>query len=73
MDGNVPVECGGVIVRPGDHLIADESGVVVIPREQRDDVLAAARQVHRDERDLLARIAEHGSYLRAVRARGSEP
>ncbi|MCL4371485.1 MAG: RraA family protein [Chloroflexi bacterium] len=30
---NVPVEIGGVLVKPGDVLIADEDGVVAIPRE----------------------------------------
>ena len=65
---NVPVVSGGVTVWPGDHVVGDEGGVAVVPRERRDDVLAAARALHRDEQALLAGIAEHGSYLRAVEA-----
>ena len=38
---NVPVSCGGAVVMPGDAVLADESGVLVIPR---DEVLAVAER-----------------------------
>ena len=38
---NVPVSCGGAVVMPGDAILADESGVLVIPR---DEALAVAEQ-----------------------------
>jgi 4-hydroxy-4-methyl-2-oxoglutarate aldolase len=41
---NRPVMCGGVLVRPGDVVIADGDGVVVVPREQAAEVATAARQ-----------------------------
>lgn len=41
---NVPVCCGGVVVRPGDFIAADASGVVVIPREDVADVAAGAKK-----------------------------
>jgi 4-hydroxy-4-methyl-2-oxoglutarate aldolase len=31
---NAPVSCGGVAVRPGDAVLADESGVLVLPRDE---------------------------------------
>lgn len=37
------VRCGGVRVRAGDVVVADEEGIVVTPRERADEVLAAAR------------------------------
>jgi len=40
---NGPVRCGGVEVRPGDIVVADEEGVVVVPGERAAAVLAAAR------------------------------
>jgi len=49
---NVDVVCGGVLVRPGDLVVADDDGVVVIPAEQADDVLARARE--RDAREAVA-------------------
>ncbi|WP_141731945.1 RraA family protein [Oligoflexus tunisiensis] len=39
---NVTVRCGGVEVAPGDMVVADEEGVVVIPEERCDDILQRA-------------------------------
>jgi regulator of RNase E activity RraA len=39
---NRPVTIGGVLVRPGDIVMADGDGVVVVPRERADEVAAAA-------------------------------
>ncbi|MFG3225288.1 RraA family protein [Kitasatospora sp. NPDC048194] len=38
-----PVRCGGVLVAPGDIVVADEEGVVAVPAADRAKVLAAAR------------------------------
>lgn len=38
----LPVQCGGVLVRPGDVLVGDAAGVVVIPRSLVDKVLETA-------------------------------
>lgn len=40
---NSPAVCGGVAVDPGDLIVGDDDGVVVIPRDLIDDVFAAAR------------------------------
>ena len=39
---NVPVICGGVIVYPGDIILGDCDGVVVLPREQADSILRSS-------------------------------
>lgn len=62
---NVPVECGEVLVRPGDFVFADYDGVVVVPRERTIEVLSLAQdKVERENksRDELSR----GAYLRDV-------
>ncbi|WP_330174707.1 RraA family protein [Streptomyces sp. NBC_01498] len=41
---NQEIRCGGVAVRPGDIVVADEEGVVVTPYGRREEVLAASRQ-----------------------------
>ena len=45
----VPVSCGGQVVMPGDIIMADEDGVVVIPLEEAEEVLAAAEAHHAKE------------------------
>ncbi len=42
---NRPVECGGVLVRPGDVIAADGDGVVVVPREKAKEVATYARGI----------------------------
>lgn len=39
---DVPVDCGGVRVRPGDLIFGDGDGVIVIPREDEETILRAA-------------------------------
>jgi regulator of RNase E activity RraA len=43
---NVPIACGGVVVNPGDLVVADEDGVVVVPPDAAEDVLAGAEALH---------------------------
>ena len=55
---NVPIQCAGVIVHPGDIVLADEIGVVVIPLDQAEDVLEKARAQAEKEEKTRARIRE---------------
>jgi regulator of RNase E activity RraA len=36
---NVPIACGGVVVTPGDLVLADAHGIVVVPADAGDDLL----------------------------------
>jgi 4-hydroxy-4-methyl-2-oxoglutarate aldolase len=52
---NVPVSVGGQIVRPGDAIVADDDGVVCVPRAAVGQALDAARaRVAREERSRKA-------------------
>jgi 4-hydroxy-4-methyl-2-oxoglutarate aldolase len=49
---NVPVNIGEARVRPGDLLRGDADGVLVIPREHEESVLAAATEIHHAEQQI---------------------
>jgi 4-hydroxy-4-methyl-2-oxoglutarate aldolase len=62
---NVPVECGDVIVHPGDFVFADFDGVVVIPAALIEEVIGLAKEKVERENVSRAELAE-GAYLRDV-------
>jgi len=49
---NVPIICGGVAISPGDWIMGDRDGVVVIPRRNVSAVIAAAKERHAAEMAL---------------------
>ena len=64
---DVPVVCGGVTVAPGDVVVADEEGIVVLQRGQAEAILARATE--RADRDARTSLAE---WVKAHKARIDE-
>ncbi len=54
---NVPVVLGGVVVHPGDVMVADDDGVVVVARDEAPDVLDRSRQREANEAATRGRLA----------------
>jgi len=51
---NGPIRCGGVDVRPGDIVVADEEGIVLVPAAQAEEILKAAQaRAAKDEAQTL--------------------
>lgn len=57
VDMNLPVACGGVAVFPGDLMVGDGEGVVVIPRHLADEVAGDAAEQEMMEEFVLGEIA----------------
>jgi regulator of RNase E activity RraA len=58
---NFPVSCAGVLVYPGDLIVADGDGVLVVPRERALEVGKIAREIHiDDEKSRAARYRRLG-------------
>ncbi|MBV8808922.1 MAG: RraA family protein [Acidobacteriaceae bacterium] len=60
VDFRIPVEIGGVLVKPGDTLFGDIDGVCCIPREAETEVLTKALEKARGEK-LVRKALEAGS------------
>lgn len=67
---NVPVQCGGVTVAPGDVVIGDENGVLITSPSKVANVLAAARDSDESEPALLKRL-QNGEKLSVMSAADS--
>lgn len=55
---NIPVRCGGVTVNPGDIVVADISGLVVIPPENVQAVLKKAKEIFADELEIAKQLRQ---------------
>ncbi len=55
---NAPVNVGGALVMPGDVIVADTEGVVVVPRAKAEAVAAAARKIQDDDKEGRRRLYE---------------
>ncbi|MFF5104522.1 4-carboxy-4-hydroxy-2-oxoadipate aldolase/oxaloacetate decarboxylase [Streptomyces sp. NPDC000134] len=55
---NVPIVIGGQVIRPGDVIVADDDGVVVVPRERARDTAEASEARERKEAGARAAFLE---------------
>lgn len=69
---NGVVTCGGVAVSPGDVVMADDNGIVIIPPAEMPALLAAAEQFEEHEVRIRARITAGESLVDIVRAMARE-
>jgi regulator of RNase E activity RraA len=64
---NIPVDCDGVRVNANDIIVADQDGVVVVPREHAVEVLIRAQQLDNSEHSMYPFIEKFHSIVDAVK------
>jgi len=66
----VPIRCGGVLVNPGDLILADDDGVVAIPHAVAEQTLTMAEEKVRGENRVRQALADGMSVAEAFRRYG---
>lgn len=67
---DIPIECDGVEVNPGDIIVADQDGVVVVPKAHAVDILIKAQALDNSEHSMYPFIEKYRSIVEAVQKFG---
>ncbi len=67
---NIPIDCDGVRVAAGDIIVADQDGVVVVPREHAAEILLLAQKLDNSEHSMYPFIEKFHSIVEAVKQFG---
>lgn len=62
----LPIVCGGVSVQPGDVVLGDRDGVVVIPQAQLEEVVAQVQEIRRLEEETQKKIRAGMTHLPSI-------
>lgn len=64
---NVPIDCGGVLVHPGDIIVGDDDGVVVIPKEKLEAIIMVAEKIDEVERAEVEELKKGNSIVETIK------
>ena len=67
---DIPIVCDGVEVDPGDIIVADQDGVVVVPKAHAADILIRAQVLDNSEHSMYPFIEKYHSIVEAVQKFG---
>ncbi|KPK95147.1 MAG: hypothetical protein AMJ94_00365 [Deltaproteobacteria bacterium SM23_61] len=70
LEMNGEIQCGGIRVRPGDVIVADRTGIIVIPREKAVEVLEKSKKTVKEEKDFSAGLKAGKSFAEMHRKTG---
>ena len=62
----IPVKCAGILVSPGDYIVGDLDGVMVVPKSAIDKVIALLKQYDDKESKMIPIIKQEKSMLKAL-------
>ena len=63
---NIPVECAGVTVKPGDIIVAGEDGVVRVPQDRAAEVLKRSQEIDERETKMVPLIRQYKALSKVV-------
>jgi regulator of RNase E activity RraA len=63
---NIPVQCAGVNVKPGDIIVAGEDGVVRVPQERASEVLKRSQEIDERETKMVPLIRQYKALSKVV-------
>jgi regulator of RNase E activity RraA len=66
VNNNIPVQCAGVLVKPGDIIIAGEDGVVRVPADRAAEVLKRSQEIDARETKMVPLIRQHKTLTKVV-------
>ncbi len=64
---NVPVNCGGIIVNPGDIIVGDSDGIVVIPSDKLEKVIDIAQKMDSVEKEEAEELKKGASFVETIK------
>jgi regulator of RNase E activity RraA len=67
---NIPITCDGVKIDPGDIIVADQDGVVVVPKAHAAEILVKAQALDNSEHSMYPFIEKYHSIVEAVQKFG---
>ena len=63
---NIPVQCAGVEVKPGDIIVAGEDGVVAVPADRATEVLKRSQEIDERETKMVPFIKQYKALTKAI-------
>jgi regulator of RNase E activity RraA len=66
VSNNTPVECAGILVKPGDIIVAGEDGVVRVPKERAAEVLKRSQEIDDRETKMVPLIKQYKALSKVV-------
>ena len=67
---NGTIQCGGMRIRPGDIMVADGTGIVVVPQEKAHDILEKAQEAEKAEEHFVEQVKKGKTFLEAQKSTG---
>jgi len=66
VSNQVPVQCAGVTIHPGDIIVAGEDGVVVVPQDKAQEVLRRSQEIDERETKMVPLIKQYKTLGKAI-------